>query len=258
MIEFHKHQCYYISAIEIAVLVLLKDSLSGSLFNLEVAPMYHVALSVAIAMSGVIPTVFTLISITRHGRLSWYTIILTAVTLSLSSASLAAAWRSWKFNNIGDQLSSIYQSGLNPSIVGLCGSLASNLNSLPPRPFDFRVVFMIYMFSLISFLVCITTHARPNLLGASYDFITHIQQFQLLFRNNRLKTLCYAKKAFQLSYFLLWMSCFAYLFYLYSIFYRNNLVSTDWSFGQIIAVSVWANSVIEFIYLDHSKCITKA
>ena len=118
----------------------VKESLNGGLDTLRIDPTYHVTLSVALAMNGVIPTVFTLISITRHGRPSWYTSILTAIPLSLSSASLAAAWRSWKLNKIGDQLSS---AGLDPELVGLCGSLASNLNSLPPRPFDFRLVFMI-------------------------------------------------------------------------------------------------------------------
>ena len=46
-----------------------------------------------------------------------------------------------------------------------------------------------------------------------------------------------------------WSLCFGYHIYLYSPFSRNNLVSRVWTFGQIIAVTAWAPSIVEFFYI---------
>lgn len=39
-------------------------------------------------------------------------------------------------------------------------------------------------------------------------------------------------------------------FWLYSLFLRHSLVSKVWTFGQIIAVTVWAPSIVKFLYIE--------
>ena len=52
---------------------------------------------------------------------------------------------------------------------------------------------------------------------------------------------------------LLWVLCFAYHFYLYSLFVKWNLISMEWTFGQIIAIIVWVPSFVEYFYIAHGK-----
>jgi len=60
----------------------------------------------------------------------------------------------------------------------------------------------------------------------------------------------------RLSYLLVilvWGLCFVYHIYIYSLFLNYRLVSQTWTFGQIIAVTVWAPSIVEFFYTDYGK-----
>ena len=50
-----------------------------------------------------------------------------------------------------------------------------------------------------------------------------------------------------------WSISFAYQFYFFSFYWRMQEISNEWSFGQIIAVSVWLPSIVEYIYLLISK-----
>lgn len=52
---------------------------------------------------------------------------------------------------------------------------------------------------------------------------------------------------------LVWGLCFVYHIYIYSLFLNYRLVSQTWTFGQIIAVTVWAPSIVEFFYTDYGK-----
>jgi hypothetical protein len=78
------------SAIEIAALVLASQAYEA--FNeYRMPPMFDVLLSIALSLNGLVPVIFALCCISRYGRLSWHTIILSLVTVALSTASLAAA-----------------------------------------------------------------------------------------------------------------------------------------------------------------------
>lgn len=90
LVEFHRAQCYFISAIEIAAIVL-GDKPDIAVGMEEMPPFVDVLLSIPLSMNGFVPVVFTLTFISRYGRLSWYTIILSVLTITLSTGSLAAA-----------------------------------------------------------------------------------------------------------------------------------------------------------------------
>ena len=48
--------------------------------------------------------------------------------------------------------------------------------------------------------------------------------------------------------------CFGVQFYLISVFHRHHLVSQVWTFGQIVAVTVWIPSIFEVLHDVFSKC----
>lgn len=47
--------------------------------------------------------------------------------------------------------------------------------------------------------------------------------------------------------------CFGGQFYLFTVYLRHSYISYEWSFGQIIAVTVWIPSVVEFFYNSVGK-----
>ena len=80
--EFHKAQCYFSAAIQIAAIVFAREvkdvtkefTSAGILFT--------------IATDSSIPVIFVLVAIQRYGQQSWYLVILSACCLLLSLATL--------------------------------------------------------------------------------------------------------------------------------------------------------------------------
>ena len=60
-------------------------------------------LTVPLALNGLVPTIFTLLIISRYGRLSWPTMLLSLLTVALSSVSLSTTYRAWRMNNDFDR-----------------------------------------------------------------------------------------------------------------------------------------------------------
>lgn len=250
MVEFHKHQCYFISAIEIAVIVLLRDPSSHDLTG---ARIYDLTLSVALAMSGLLPVVFTLMSIALYCRLSCYILVLSTVTVALSTTNLVMARNYWTNNGVAGYTRSGSQKG--GSVTELCRTKASDLNDLDPGQFDFPALFVMWFFCIMVLLSCTVKHTWSILHKKAG--LTLVCDDRKLFAKGsiwkRLLKRTFCRKVFLIIGSSLWLASFACQFYLYSLFYRSNIVSTTWTFGQIIAVSVWANSIVDFVYLDRSS-----
>lgn len=50
-----------------------------------------------------------------------------------------------------------------------------------------------------------------------------------------------------------WKLCMIWLFYQFALFFQDSYISPTWSFGQIIAVTIWAPCVVEYIDIEISK-----
>lgn len=96
LVEFHKAQCYFISAIQTAALVFARQAygLDPISHGSQTPPVYDILLSVILSMNGLIPVIFTLSCISLYSRLSWHIIVLTFVTVTLSSGTLISM-RKW-------------------------------------------------------------------------------------------------------------------------------------------------------------------
>ena len=256
LVEFHKAQCYFISAIEIAVLVLshqvyeaYKNSQNG------IPKAFDLLLSFPLSMNGFVPITFSLLCISLHSRLTWHIILLLLVPIALSTGALGSSF-TWtlKLQNLyGDGL--INQTGNYPDYLSvaesICGSRSGNLkHALNRSSIRAGLIWAIYAFCIASFACCVAMHAmsdRPK--GSRGEKI-----------RSSLKTMAnkpsYNRLLLLIGYpvlHLLWLLCFIYHLYLYSLFTQSHFVSSEWTFGQIIAVSVWAPSIVEFLYIEWSK-----
>ena len=53
-----------------------------------------------------------------------------------------------------------------------------------------------------------------------------------------------------------WSLSFGYQFYPYSIVFSNAEVDTTWSFGQMVATTIWAPCLVEYLNLELSEYFT--
>ena len=49
-----------------------------------------------------------------------------------------------------------------------------------------------------------------------------------------------------------WSLCFSCQLYPFSIYFSHSVISQLWSFGQIIAVTVWVPSMVQYVYIEYS------
>ncbi|KAL9580142.1 MAG: hypothetical protein Q9212_004665 [Teloschistes hypoglaucus] len=86
--DFHKAQCFFMLATNIAALVVVPR---GGLDPQSLQQIYNswIFLKV-VAVNGFLPTTFTLANLHLVGMLSWYLILLSGLTVALSTATLAA------------------------------------------------------------------------------------------------------------------------------------------------------------------------
>lgn len=262
MMEFHKAQCYFISAIVVAVQVLVHQAYSN--FRLQTGygydlpiPFFDVLLSVPLALNGIVPVTFTLVYIVRYHRLTWHILILSLVPVALSSTSLFTAYR-WIVTADGDEFNVdgiVGDFGYDDSFAAsrlVCGDRPGNLgNAIDPTDFRFVAIWLVYGYCITWLLWCFLRRILDEAVRGSLPAWTSKPLIRL--STTKVPINHQAKKLLQALSLALWGLCFGYHFYLYSLFIRKSLVPGNWTFGQIIAVTVWAPFVVEYLYTEHRK-----
>lgn len=251
LVEFHKHQCYFMCAVEIAA-IILSNGLTSNLSS------YSSMVMIPLSLNGCVPVGFTFLAVARYGNLTWHLIVLTTLTLTLSSTSLLYAtvftWPAVKRNlkpNYGANSPDI------PGATMICGDQATKINVIDNSVIIPSIIGIIWVVSVLCCLSCIIWHAlhRRTFAVTRERLRNHwtIRWFQSRSENIKHKQLLSGMLCVILIS--VWALCFAYLFYLYDHFRRHGFVSTEWTFGQIVAISIWAPSIVEFLYMEGRKLI---
>ena len=260
LLDFHRAQCYFITAIEIAVLVLASQAY-GDFKNNEPPAVFDILLALPLSLNGIVPVAFSLSCIALYSRLSWHIILLSTVPIALSTGALASTniWILRISDAFGPDMLSVNNAGVayqfvrNFTVV-VCGSSSGNLENVPDRrDIRFAIIWLIYTYCIAWALWCLLMQIFKNsmkeslgarvLAGLKNSCSGRLQSVS----RNQLAAYGYAISL------VVWGLCFVYHFYLYSLFTRSNLVSGEWSFGQIIAVTAWIPSIVELLYIEHGK-----
>ncbi|KAL9034816.1 MAG: hypothetical protein Q9180_005199, partial [Flavoplaca navasiana] len=100
--DFHKAQCFFMLAINIAALVVIQR---GGFDPQSLQQMYHTYVFLRVlAVNGFLPITFTLTNLYLVGMLSWFLTLLSFVTIALSVATLACVGQ---FNPNGADMTSL-------------------------------------------------------------------------------------------------------------------------------------------------------
>lgn len=252
LVDFHKAQCYFSSTMQITALLLDYQS-TGTLDPLDSNA------TLLLATSGFLPIVLTLACIIRYGRSSWYLFILSLISFALAATTLGSYGDSASSGIEADLLHFDYvstpscafltSSPTDPALLHFCGKLPSDLHALDTLVLVSRRVWAMFANCLVWLAYCFWATIR--------DVTNEYKAFRRKYPAVATKLQTVGEyRLLALLYIIPWSACCAYQFYLFSIFISNSLISKTWTFGQIIAVTVWVPSVVEYGYilLSKSKC----
>lgn len=90
LVEFHKSQCYFVSAIQVASIFInvQQDPRLRTISETDNLPVFPLSLGLAFTMNGVVPIAFSLCTIAKYARLSWHIVLLSLITMTLSTLGL--------------------------------------------------------------------------------------------------------------------------------------------------------------------------
>lgn len=258
LVSFHKAQCYFSSTIQIAALILSSGILSGLTPGSAKGGTDLVDLAVInmLAISGFLPITVGVICITRYSHLSWYIVILSFVAFLLAAATFIFALLILiraNSKSTGDVVTMTegvidYPTGsrclkdvdFTDILRSMCGYEILRANSLSSQSLDSPWIILLFVNCAIWFILCLSTRiSKPYRIT-----------------NRLLKRLVRSLARYHVKILLFLVTfglCFSGQFVLFGIYARHALISPRWSFGQIIAVTIWAPSLIEYIYIEYSK-----
>jgi len=267
MVDFQKAQCFFVLALEIATLnIVTKPEKMAATFGSFLLPFLSIQydLMSAVSMGGMVPVTFTLLTIHIADRRSWFLLFLTSLTVVVSTTTYILLLQRGSDTKAGSQ---IY-------VPLTCGTgdptqyCASDFSELKKPTFWKSPGATSMVISVITLVVLVIDHFahifQPSWfkLRRKTDDPWALSFGPLTPHDRRVNQTILAS-----CYFIWTAVCAAYIWAFTQIFRTlsiSNPSSTSappggnqgpaWSFGQIVAITVWAPSVIELFYLLHRKC----
>ena len=264
LVEFHKAQCFFMLAIQVAALVVLKsDSLLSSSRSLQELHNNHILIG-HISISGFLPVTFIQFCLHDAGMRSWYLLVLSVLTVAASAVTLYTA-------------SSLHLSAANIKKLQSHTTNYRNCGNLDPAAFCLRDGDPIYftepwgrtgslVFCLVILAVVVLDQSdlrTPTLykhLQARISNFTDCMLEVLLRRHGVAKSLRYlhlntTERLYRATIGLLFLVIWVWFTFLILGFFIQLspravfTISTEWTFGQIVALTVWAAPLIECLKL---------
>ena len=263
LISFHKAQCYFASTVQITALMLFHGTDGSSILN-------ETSALVVLVTSGFIPVTFGFASITRFGRPNLHLITLSLITSALATAALLAFYHhDNQFGDFDDYYSSLqddYYMLMGPCAIGgtlgqtlfpLCGSSLLDNNVISSTIITKWWVWAAWAICMVWMVLCllyniVRAERPPEKVRSILDSLTRHPSMKLL--NKIAGKLKGRMLIFIVTPTLCFGVCFGVQFYLIILFNQHHLVSQVWSFGQIIAVTVWLPSICEYCHDVLRKC----
>jgi len=275
-VEFHKAQCFFILSIEIAAhIVVRQGSLNEGTTTLQ-GLFNNYSLIGSISISGLLPITITLLNLHTVGMDSVYLLVLSTFTVSVSAATLFSIG---DFNITPTDRARI--TGLTTNKYPKCGTRDPTrfCPEIPDAPaitsMDLArgavggsslvlslvvLVFLVldrfglhrirsYRRFLERYLSDIDYALKTKELRPSY----YVLSWLIKYRRNLMHILV------ECLYVIIWI-WYIVLFahYLRSLTYPGNGAKTTpvqaWTFGQIVAITVWAVPLFEFAKLSAGEC----
>lgn len=213
-----------------------------------------------VSLGGILPLIYTLAVLQIAGKRSWYLFTLSVLTIAVSVAILCRT--SYFHPNVEVLLD------IEHSISG-CGIRDPSMFCSIPGSSDLSVKDMsiegagtTLLISLLILAVLFLDQVRIHRLQAFQGFLTkhlrYISQPESMGHSDTSKAHTRLFYTFLWTLYLGLWGLYIYLFYLYFSYLlmiqsASSSTPSEWTFGQIVAITVWAPALFEYGYLEARK-----
>ncbi|KAE8445926.1 hypothetical protein EG329_012705 [Mollisiaceae sp. DMI_Dod_QoI] len=281
-VEFQKAQCYFAIAIQIASLIYIRQlylTAVSSGYNNIPGNFQTVGLCLVVSTIGHLPVSFILTCLTYFHRHSWYLIAVSLCSYVLSTCVLFYGNHVWTIGTTYYSLELVDLNGVlqfpacayntfggfpGPSYVSCEDFDMSYLPGNMSHSTLFALLVAMWAISTVWIAVCIWEITKPNAWTSRIVqsrcivrienrcfWISRItQSTPIIHLQNRIpkNMWMYFHRIF---FVLTWTMSFTCQFYIYIEYLRTSgFVSTSWTFGQIVAITVWATCLVEYLNLE--------
>jgi hypothetical protein len=261
LVDFQKAQCYYMMAVQIASKTTLhRNRAEGTVAQREAT----ITVVRVVATLGVVAPTLILYCLCILEKRSWYILLLTVATSTLSFNVFfdpdVSRLQDRFFTN-PDNENARYN---NTDPFSLC-SIKLAGGDPPWHGISTAWVFYLYGLVLLFFIINHVFNLRPpwpkdRSYLLPYIKIQHsLERFVARLRERKSAALVKSgcRTVYKLARLLIFVGMITTSFYilgqvtssLYS-YYSANMVSHDWSFGQIVSVAVWIPVVVDWLQLS--------
>ncbi|KAL8837913.1 MAG: hypothetical protein Q9176_005389 [Flavoplaca citrina] len=255
--DFHKAQCFFMLAINIAALVVIQR---GGFDPQSLQQMYdtYVFLQV-LAVNGFLPITFTLTNLYLVGMLSWFLILLSFVTIALSVATLACVGQ---FNPSVADMTSLAELAASGGPEE-CDGRKPGIYCLRTMEYNFGVDYFYggqnipnYAYTILSKKPSSMRYsARRAKLRSTRAWRFYTESASIV--HQQVQTLSWQsllKLAFGAAIYVVLLTFYVrfYNMYLHDLawFAENDINGNTWNFGQVFAITVWVPPIVEYIHLE--------
>ncbi|RDA92734.1 hypothetical protein CP533_1425 [Ophiocordyceps camponoti-saundersi (nom. inval.)] len=251
LVEFQEAQCWFVFAIQIASILTVVVSSQGGTFWAEI--IVNAAVAFHVSQNGILSMFLIQICLHREGIRNWHTFIgfFAEYLLAIVSTSQTIYFHeAFELFRKQKQLSAC---GGNPSPRSYCSSMRGvdgfHLKFFP-RPYVYKIVFLV----LDSFTILILLVDQLSWTLRAYRHTKNIRvRGHLLGRGpvGRYKPMWdsfnrWLWRMLELAYFVINI---LYMISLVKVFNENSFDASKWSYGQIIAMTVWGPVIVKLFDL---------
>ncbi|KAI9928737.1 hypothetical protein MW887_001955 [Aspergillus wentii] len=248
LVEFQEAQCFFMLSIQAAALIALSTGPqvfeATSFAQLE----SNVSAIALVALMGVVPVTFGLWVLHKVGMNSWYTMFWSTISVALSNVTLYMGNSSPSATSLvtissTDRLDKCGHYG--PPLIYCYGYSGSTMGSYSPSMFILRIInYVSLAFYGIIVLMWLAPYLRRCMQKNEWSQHTYVRVHQVL-------TARWAR-----AFGRVWTVFVELVSMLFCVVYGIYLTSRNfgafdadsWSFGQIIAVTIWAPVICKYFY----------
>ncbi|KAL8853413.1 MAG: hypothetical protein Q9221_001730 [Calogaya cf. arnoldii] len=275
LFEFQKAQCFFMIAVQAAAIIIAKRGGFEAKTLQQLSNSYSAITLVAIC--GYLPVVFTLLNLHGAGQSSWYIIVLSTITVVIAGTT---AFTTKRFAPSPNDLVDLHNVTGSWASCGIRNPTTFCLSHHTVDPFNFsggaKHIF-IFCIIVLSFLVLDKFRSSRTLLPTKattrelryprrvntaflkqrattgLSTLSRLTVFPTYYSNLDLKT---KRIINNIIYGCVWILFL--FFYCRAVFLLSRWINqqsgvigpSKWAFGQIVGITVWIPSLIQYLYLE--------
>ncbi|PHH85853.1 hypothetical protein CDD83_11091 [Cordyceps sp. RAO-2017] len=254
LVEFQEAQCWFVFAIQIAsILAIVVNSQEGTFWGEIVV---NAAVAFHVSQNGILPMFLIQLCLHNEGIRNWHTFLgffaeyLLAIVATSQKIHFRDAFELFRKERKIDAC------GGNPSPRSYCAAMhgVDGLNlSFFPRPYLYKVVFLVLDTIAIGILLLdqlswtLRTHRLTRDLKLGRHRLGRGPTGRLKRAWVRLKSIVWS--VLELTYLVINL---LYMVSLIKVFSNDSFEASKWSYGQIIAMTVWGPVIVKLFDLVFS------